>query len=134
MLRIYEDSDTVSKIIDDYESALDKFKILDGKNVTIREPLKKSYLVNDNIIRYLFAIYEITDRGIEASTGIISDYLGLSSRAVRHFFHDRYNLLNPFINIIQDKPRTLKKYSLTDYGKKTIALLQHFRDYYNSLQ
>ncbi len=134
LLRIYEDSDTVSKIIDDYESALDKFKILDGKNVTIREPLKKSYLVNDNIIRYLFAIYEITDRGIEASTGIISDYLGLSSRAVRHFFHDRYNLLNPFINIIQDKPRTLKKYSLTDYGKKTIALLQHFRDYYNSLQ
>ena len=134
LLRIYDDSDMVSKIIDDYESALDKFKILDDKNVMIREPLKKSYLVNDNIIRYLFAIYEITDRGIEANAGIISDYLGLSSRAVRHFFYDRYDLLNPFINIVQDRPKTLKKYSLTDYGKKTIALLQHFRDYYNSLQ
>ena len=134
LLRIYEDSDMVLKIIDDYESALDKFKILDDKNVMIGEPLKKSYLVNDNIIRYLFAIYDIANKRIEANAGIISDYLGVSSRAVRHFFYDRYNLLNPFIKIVQDKPKTLKIYSLTDYGKKTIALLQHFRDYYNSVQ
>ncbi len=134
LLRIYEDSDMVSKTLDDYESALDKFKIMDTKNGTIGEPLKKSNIVNDNIIRYLFAIYDITNSGIEANAGIISDYLGVSSRAVRHFFYDRYNLLNPFINIVQNRPKTLKIYFLTDYGKKTTTLLQHFRDYYNSMQ
>ena len=90
-------------------------------------------MINDNVIRCLFAVYEISKYGDEANTNILSNYLGVSGRAVRHFLNNRYKVISPFINILQEKPKTLKKFSLTDYGKKGIALLHHFKDYYDIL-
>ena len=132
--QIYDNEEIINKIHDDYDRVLNKFKPIKDENSLIKDPFSKNPLINDNVIRYLFAIYKIFKNGDEINTNTLSIYLGVSSRAVRHFFYDRYNLLNPFINIWQKKPKTLKKYSLTDYGKKTIALLQHFRNYYGSLQ
>lgn len=89
-------------------------------------------MINDNFIKYLFIINETSKSEREINANILSRYLGVSVRAVRHFLYDRGDLLKPFIKVIQDKPKTLKQYSLTDYGKKAIALLQHFKDYYRS--
>ncbi|MFX1377299.1 MAG: hypothetical protein ACFFA0_15985, partial [Promethearchaeota archaeon] len=132
--QIYDNEEIINKIHDDYNRVLNKFKPIKDEYSLIKDPFSKNPLINDNVIRYLFAINEISKSEQDINTNVLSDYLGVSSRAVRHFFCDRYNLLNPFINIWQKKPKTLKKYSLTDYGIKKIAVLQHFRNYYGSLQ
>jgi hypothetical protein len=131
--QIYDDVEIVNRILDDYKQVLSKFKPINDEKSLINDPLKKIPMINDNIIKYLFAIHNISKAEQEINATALSNYLGVSARAVRHFFYDRYNLLNLFINVLQEKPKTLKKYSLTDYGKKAITLLQHFRDYYNSL-
>lgn len=132
--QIYDNKEIVNKIIADYKQVHRKFKTINDEKSLIKDPLKKAPLINDNFIKYLFSINETSKSEREINANVLSRYLGVSTGAVRHFLYDRGDLLKPFIKVVQDKPKTLKRYSLTDYGKKAIALLQHFRDYYRSSQ
>ena len=42
----------------------------------------------------------------------------------------RNPFFTPFIDVIQPYERAEKRYTLTDYGKKAVSLIRHFRDYF----
>ncbi|MFW9973502.1 MAG: hypothetical protein ACFFDF_25185 [Candidatus Odinarchaeota archaeon] len=132
--QIYDKKKGVNKILNDYNRVLSKFKPINDESSLINNPLKKKSLINDNVIRYLFAIDEIFKNCEEVNTNTLSNYLGVSTQAVRYFSNIQYEIIYPFVNIIQERPKILKKFSLTDYGKEAIALLDHFKDYYIRLR
>ncbi|MHA1372374.1 MAG: hypothetical protein ACTSRA_21955, partial [Promethearchaeota archaeon] len=97
----------------------------------IQEPLKYNAPIFDRNIDYLFAIDDIVSTNQEATNNLIADYLSISRDAVKTAMRNQF--FAPFIDIYYPYVKAEKRYSLTDYGKKALALLKYFRDYYSSI-
>ncbi|MFX0073567.1 MAG: hypothetical protein ACFFAO_21020 [Candidatus Hermodarchaeota archaeon] len=130
LLKIYNNPEMLSNILNDYKMAKKRFIILNNKNHLIDEPFKKDFKLNDAFIDYLFAISSLEKNGIVVNSISLSKFLKISKTAVRLFFIIRAEILKPFIKIIQTGSKTLKRYSLTNYGKIALSHLQYFRDFY----
>lgn len=130
LFRIYNNSDIVSDILNDYESALDKFIIVDNKDLIIKTPLKKEYPIFDRNIEYLFSLEAIIDSESEANNGSIASYLNISEDAVRSAM--RNEVYSSFLAVFQSNKKGQKRYQLTEYGKKALKIMHYFKNYYSA--
>jgi len=127
--KIYEDKNTVKKIIRDYDNIRKKFTLIRYDKTLIKNPLKTDIKITGNIEMYLTGIYKISELKNEVNSIDLADYLGLTRQDIYDFFK-RNNFIKKYINIIMGTLPNPFKYSLTDEGKKIISLMLHFKDYY----
>lgn len=133
--KIYEDKNTVKDILKDYNNVIKQFKLL-RDDCIIGQPLNKTIDINESLIIYLDAFYEISQQGQNITIKNLMNYLGLSVGAVSACFRRHWTFINHFINIKYKDPKSFTSfkniYVLTEKGKKYIELVYYFRDYFRS--
>ena len=132
---IYEDKNTVKDILKDYNYVKKRFKLLKDESI-IEQPLNKTIDINESLIRYLDAFYEISQQGLNIRIKNLMNYLGLSVGGVSAFFRRHWSFINYFIDTKYKDPKSFTSfkntYVLTEMGKNYIELIYYFRDYYKN--
>ena len=122
-------------ILKDYNYVKKKFKLLRDECI-IEQPLNKTIDINESLIRYLDAFYEISQQGLNISIKNLMNYLGLSVGGVSAFFRRHWSFINSFIDTKYKDPKSFTSfkniYVLTEKGKNYIELIYYFRDYFKS--
>ena len=133
--KIFTDNSHLVKVIEDISRTNEKIRNL-FFNSSIKNPLKRKIMIKENFIKYLNAIFELSQLGDKVTPNRIKNYIGVHRSAVLQFFREKVSFIEQYINIedgIQGNLSNTIEYSLTDFGKKTVKLLSHFKDYYKSL-
>ena len=89
-------------------------------------------IFNQNIEKYLTAIYELSKSFNKVPSTALSYHLGVTYSAISDFFKKK-SVINKYVDFTVGKGRTPTKYLLTEEGKNIVSLIFHFRDYYESL-
>ena len=132
---IYKDKYKVKDILKDLNNVKQQFKLLRNED-KIEEPLNKTIDINENLIKYLEAFYEISLQGQNITVKNLMKYLGLSVGGVSAFFRRHRSLITYFTDIKYKDPKYFTSfkdtYVLTEKGKNYIELIYYFRDFYIS--
>jgi len=132
--KIYEDNKITKKVLTDYNSAQNKFQLIRTKGLSIKNPLEKTTRNNKSFETYLYAIYNISNSGIEVTNDVLAQYLNIKNTNSLWNYFNRNDFIKELIDIHKGKQgHTLTKYTLNNKGVKVIYLLEHFKEYYNSL-
>jgi len=134
--KIFEDDNTIKKILDDYNNVCKNFSLIYSKN-SIGNPLKISKNLYGSFKNYLTAIYEISNSGRKVTHSTLSEYMGLAIPSIYYFFKRRNNLVSKYVDIEVGKSGWKgeeTKYFLNEKGRELISLLNHFKDYFGSIQ
>lgn len=130
--KTYKDMNLAEKILDDYNSVKKKFRIF--YNVpSIKDPLETNNQITDSYSKYLNAVYKMTQEGTNITHSSLSHYLKLSRATVSEFLNKNKYFFQNFVVLTIGSNR-LKKYILTDQGKKYIELIYYFKNYYKNLR
>ena len=90
----------------------------------IKDPLKKSHQITENIEVYLKAKAKLSRDRKNATSEILSEYLELNPTTVLNFF--RFNkYIKLFINVERD---TYYKFTLNERGKEVFSFFNHLRE------
>jgi len=132
---IYKDKYKVKDILKDLNNVKQQFKLLRNED-KIEELLNKTIDINENLIKYLEAFYEISLQGQNITVKNLMKYLGLSVGGVSAFFRRHRSLITYFTDIKYKDPKYFTSfkdiYVLTEKGKNYIELIYYFRDFYKS--
>lgn len=128
---IYQNENLVDTILNDCKSVKNRFRLFQDIH-SIKDPLERDTQTTDTCEKYLDAIYKISQRGEEITNNSLAQHLNLNSATVRGYLIEKESFYKNFFEIDIGRNR-LKKYILTDQGKKYIELMHYFRDYYKNL-
>ncbi|TFG16660.1 MAG: hypothetical protein EU533_08850 [Promethearchaeota archaeon] len=133
---MYKDDKFIHKVKNEYDNSINRFKII--QNTHLEEPLKIDIDISGNLLRYIEAFYNLSEKVRDITIKSVMDFLQLSVGGVSAFFNRHASLLKLFITGIHEHPVFAtsyeNKYVLTDQGKIYIELIHLFRDFYKSLQ
>ena len=79
---IYDNENIISKVIEHYNLARKRFKIIEYKRIVIENPLKQSVKISDSIFTYLMAIDSLSKTHQKVTNKMLVDYLGFVSISV----------------------------------------------------
>ncbi len=129
---IYDDKELAEKVKADYYHVRKNFiPISKIENQNIGNPLDKTINIKGNYKKYLFAIQDLTNQSIDATKKSISSKIGVKYSAVKSFFSRHKYFLMQYIDYSLGTP---VKYFLNQRGNELAELINHFIDYYTSLQ
>ncbi|KKL46961.1 hypothetical protein LCGC14_2340340 [marine sediment metagenome] len=129
---IYDDKELIEKIKTDYHKIKMKFTAISDKMINnVKDPLKKTINITGNYKNYLFAIYYLSNQGIDITKKSIANYLGVDYDAVKSFFLRHRNFLEKYINFPYGNPTI---YSLKIKGLKLISEIEYFINFYQTFQ
>jgi len=121
--KIYNDEKILKKVKEDYQKVRKNYSIIKNSDL-IKDPLKKSYQITENIEVYLTAIAELSRDGKNATSETLSEYIKLNPTTVLNFF--RFNkYIKLFINIERD---IYYKFTLNERGKEVFSFFNHLRE------
>ena len=99
----------------------------------MENPLEKTTRNNINLENYLYAIYNISNSGIEVTNEVLAQYLNIKNTGSVWRYLNKNKVIKKFINVGVKEYHRFSKYSLNNKRVKAIYLLEHFKEYYNSL-
>ena len=106
---IYENKNKVKDILKDFNNVKKQFKLL--RNIyKIEEPLNKTIDINESLINYLEAFYEISLQGQNITVKKLMNYLKLSVGGVSAFFRRHWTLINYFVDIKYKDPKSFTSF------------------------
>jgi len=128
---IYDNTTLEKKVLEDYNFVKKQFTLIQNIN-SVGTPLKKNILITDVLKEYLNAFYEISNRKAYVTVPDLKKYF----KNQRHETTIRRTLKNNkffrfFVDVVIGK-QNLKKYYLTEKGRKYIELIHYFKDYYKN--
>ncbi len=91
------------KILKDYNNTINKFTYINNQLSLNGEPLKKSIVIDESIMRYLTGIYNITELGDDFTTKNLLSYLEFSPNShssLHNFMKRKEKFLAKYVNII----------------------------------
>jgi len=129
--KIYDDQNIIKAIFDNKKNTIRKFKQnLIYSTESINDPLKPEKENYESLIKYLFALFEISKRkqgGITRKD--MANYLGYKES--RHVF-ERRKFLEQYVRIVVGEKKRATLYYLKPEGEKIVRLMYYFRDYYKN--
>ena len=131
---IFDDKNIVKRIQQDINFSHSKFTSMNEiSHISIKSPLKKSLDINETFERYLNAIYIISNSKKEVTISDLTSFTGISSGPIHKFLNKDSSILKQSIEIKNDGVPKPIKITLTEKGREFISLINHTKDYYNSL-
>ncbi len=128
--QIYEDKNTIKKVLEDRKRVLQKFTPINNSS-DIKDPLKQSMRISDSFEKYLTAINRVSKSGCLVTNKALANELSLLVYGVvSRFFKRNKVVMKQYVEI--DKTKRPTVYTLTNKGLEVISLIQYFKEYYNS--
>jgi hypothetical protein len=135
--KIFEDKEINIANFNDHKNTLERFKqiFVRMENIDlIKDPLKLGRSKRRPLMKFLRAIFEISEQKGVVTTGDLMNKANLSKSAVGYLFNVKRELLEKYGELVIGKGHTQTNYYINDDGKRIMRLIYYFRDFYRNLK